>query len=328
MVKLFPNGQVDTSFAQYATQAMRGCAYSYANNRYYGYGTFGFYGSWTKSFLVCCLPSGAPDTSFNSGGSGLSSSGFVNTMVPLSNGQLIIGGDFTTYNGTTVNKIARLNANGTLDTSFNSGGSGGSNTINVITYDPISNKYLCGSNDGGICWNGNCTNGLFRMNLDGSFDSTFNSGGSSLSGGGNSIGDIKVDSTGKIHIVGWFTSYNGTTRGGGYARLNNNGTLDTSFAPDNGNTVDGVALGGDDLPVCNFRNNNGNGVWRKLTSTGSYNTSFNSSGTTFDTQPNVTIASLNNNYIVFPNISSYNGTSIGGRNICRISAAGSLLSYS
>lgn len=326
VVKLFPNGQVDTSFAQQSTQAMRGVTYSSANNRYYGFGTFGFYGSWSKSYLVSILPSGLPDTSFNSGGSGLSTNGYVSAIAPLSNGQIIIAGDFTSYNGTSVNKIARLNANGTLDTSFNSGGAGGSNTVNIVTVDS-NGKILAGFNDGGGTWNGNSTNGLFRLNSDGSWDSTFNSGGAGISGGGNSISAIVLDSTGRIHIIGWFTAYNGTTRGGGYCRLNSNGTLDTSFTPDNGNTADDVSVGGDDLPVLCLRNNNGNGYWRKLTSTGAYNSTFNTAGTSFNTQPATSIAATNNTYWVLL-ADNYNGTSLGGRNIGRISASGALLGYS
>ncbi|MEI6711237.1 MAG: delta-60 repeat domain-containing protein [bacterium] len=38
-----------------------------------------------------------------------------------SDGQIIITGLFTTYNGTSRNRIARLNSNGSLDTSFNPG---------------------------------------------------------------------------------------------------------------------------------------------------------------------------------------------------------------
>jgi uncharacterized delta-60 repeat protein len=326
IVKLFPNGQVDTSFAQQSTQAMRGCSYSYANDRYYGFGTFGFYGSWSKQYLVCCLPSGVPDTAFNSGGSGLNSNGYVNSMAPLSSGKLIIGGDFTSYNGTGVNRLARLNSNGTLDTSFNSGG-GGCDIVVLKVVEDANGKILVGT-DGAGSYNGNSFKGIFRVNSDGSWDSTFNSGGAGMSGGGNSCADIAIDSTGKINIVGWFSAWNGTTRGGGYCRLNSNGTLDTGFTPDNGNTADSVVVGGDDLPVLCLRNNNGNGVWRKLTSTGAYNNTFNTSSTTFDTEPNVVVPSINNTYIVLPNISSYAGTSIGGRNICRISATGSLVSYS
>ncbi|NJM80863.1 MAG: delta-60 repeat domain-containing protein [Flavobacterium sp.] len=34
-------------------------------------------------------------------------------------GKILIGGEFSNYNGTTVYGIARLNANGTIDNSFN-----------------------------------------------------------------------------------------------------------------------------------------------------------------------------------------------------------------
>src|SRR5206468_1632456 len=43
-------------------------------------------------------------------------------------GKIIIGGDFTTYSGTTRNRIARINADGTLDASFNPG-TGASGTV-------------------------------------------------------------------------------------------------------------------------------------------------------------------------------------------------------
>ena len=36
-------------------------------------------------------------------------------------GKVLIGGDFTTVNGTNRNGIARLNADGSLDSSFNPG---------------------------------------------------------------------------------------------------------------------------------------------------------------------------------------------------------------
>ncbi|MBL0025166.1 MAG: delta-60 repeat domain-containing protein, partial [Saprospiraceae bacterium] len=45
-------------------------------------------------------------------------------------GKIIIGGLFTEYNGTIRNHIARLNANGSLDETFNTG-IGANNTIRV-----------------------------------------------------------------------------------------------------------------------------------------------------------------------------------------------------
>ena len=65
---------------------------------------------------------GTLDTNFNVGGSGASSS--VYDIVTMNDGKILICGTFTSYNGMSVNGLARLNADGTLDTTFNAGGSG------------------------------------------------------------------------------------------------------------------------------------------------------------------------------------------------------------
>ena len=44
----------------------------------------------------------------------------------------MIGGDFSTYSGSTVHFIARLNTNGTLDTTFTPTGSGFNTTVQTI----------------------------------------------------------------------------------------------------------------------------------------------------------------------------------------------------
>ncbi len=45
----------------------------------------------------------------------------VQTVAVQSDGKVVIGGLFTSYNGTSRNYIARINADGSLDTSFNRG---------------------------------------------------------------------------------------------------------------------------------------------------------------------------------------------------------------
>src|SRR5215831_6358152 len=61
---------------------------------------------------------GAVDTGFMSG-SGTDSSGMA--AVIQSDDKILIGGNFTEYNGTPVSQIVRLNNDGTLDTSFATG---------------------------------------------------------------------------------------------------------------------------------------------------------------------------------------------------------------
>jgi hypothetical protein len=55
---------------------------------------------------------GSPDNTFNVG------TGFndtIHSLKVLSNNKIILGGQFTSYNGTLVDRIIRLNSNGTED---------------------------------------------------------------------------------------------------------------------------------------------------------------------------------------------------------------------
>ncbi|MEO6542230.1 MAG: delta-60 repeat domain-containing protein, partial [Ferruginibacter sp.] len=61
---------------------------------------------------------GSLDTGFNPG---TGADRAVYTTAIQSDGKIIIGGDFTTYNGTARIRIARLNSDGSLDAGFNPG---------------------------------------------------------------------------------------------------------------------------------------------------------------------------------------------------------------
>ena len=82
---------------------------------------------------------GSLDTSFNSG---VGASGIVWASVVQNDGRIIIGGEFTSYNGTSINRIARLNSDGTLDTSFNPGT--GANSIIYTTSLQRDGKIIIG----------------------------------------------------------------------------------------------------------------------------------------------------------------------------------------
>src|SRR5690606_1792281 len=72
---------------------------------------------------------GTLDTSFNIG-TGFNSD--VNVITKQDDGKILVGGTFTTYNSTTQNRIARLNTDGTLDTSFTVG-TGFDGVVRAIT---------------------------------------------------------------------------------------------------------------------------------------------------------------------------------------------------
>lgn len=45
----------------------------------------------------------------------------INDVAIQLDGKILIAGDFTSYNGTSITRVARLNTNGSLDVSFNPG---------------------------------------------------------------------------------------------------------------------------------------------------------------------------------------------------------------
>jgi len=156
---------------------------------------------------------------------GTGANNYVATTSIQSDGKIIIAGDFTSYNGTARNRVARLNADGSLDTSFNTGtGVNGQIRSTSIQSD---GKIIIGGAFTSV--NGTARNRIARLNTDGSLDISFDPG----TGANNNVTTISIQNDGKIIIGGLFTSYNGTGRNR-IMRLNTNGSLDNSFNPGTG----------------------------------------------------------------------------------------------
>ncbi|MFT3909302.1 MAG: T9SS type A sorting domain-containing protein [Ferruginibacter sp.] len=83
---------------------------------------------------------GSIDPTFNVAGSGLT--GYANHIIALPGGKVLIGGNFTNYNGIAVNGIARLNADGSLDNTFNTGGAGFNGVVNEMALENSSSKLI------------------------------------------------------------------------------------------------------------------------------------------------------------------------------------------
>ena len=56
----------------------------------------------------------------------------IRSIAIQSNNKIVLGGTFTNYLGSVRNKVVRLDENGTLDTSFNSTGTGFNGTVYVV----------------------------------------------------------------------------------------------------------------------------------------------------------------------------------------------------
>ena len=169
-------------------------------------------------FTLNAQQPGSLDVSFNPG---TGANNVVNCIRIQQNGKILIGGDFTSYQGITRNRIARLNADGSLDPTFNPG-SGVNGEVKCIVIQP-DGKILIGGNFT-VC-NGNPRNRIARLNSNGSLDASFNPS----SGSNNEVLDMALNSTsGKITVVGSFTEFNGIATGR-IVRLNSNGSIDPSF---------------------------------------------------------------------------------------------------
>lgn len=140
-----------------------------------------------------------------------------------SDGKLIIGGDITSYNGESINYIARLNPDGSLDQSFNVG-----TGFNGFIFDikiQSDGKILVG----GVfdTFNGIPATGIVRLLSDGSIDNSFNVG-TGITGGFQNVKSIEISPNGDIFIAGDFTSYNGNPVHD-IVKVNSNGTFDNTF---------------------------------------------------------------------------------------------------
>ncbi|MCX2573171.1 DUF5008 domain-containing protein [Pedobacter sandarakinus] len=135
--------------------------------------------------------------------------------------KLMVFGNFSTFDDQPVNRILRLNADGTKDLSFNPG-SGADNGISSLTYNATTKKYLI---TGAFTqFNGKPANGIALINEDGSLDASF---ASKLFDGGYPSFARQL-SNGLIVVSGDFRKYNNVTRNG-FMVLNSTGLLAAGY---------------------------------------------------------------------------------------------------
>lgn len=153
------------------------------------------------------------------------------------NGKALIGGSFTDVNGESVNRLSRLNQNGSTDTTFDAG-IGPDNTVSTIVV--LDNQQIIIAGEF-TSVNGFAITYIARLNADGSVDTSF--GASLLIN--DQIRSIQVLDNGKILVAGDFTEINSLPRAA-LARLNADGSLDTGFIPDNiDSTINTMAVKSD-----------------------------------------------------------------------------------
>jgi len=133
IVRLNANGTIDTTFN--AGAGLNALVHTLAvqpDGKVLLGGAFQIAQGLSRNRLVRFNADGSLDTTFHPG---LGASSGVRAIALEPGGKIFIGGDFTTYNGITVNRIARLLPDGTLDTAYHSmpGTNGTVNALRVQT---------------------------------------------------------------------------------------------------------------------------------------------------------------------------------------------------
>ena len=172
---------------------------------------------------------GTLDATFNAIGSGANN--YINAAALQADNKIIIGGNFTAFNGATINRLARLNADGSLDTSFNPAVNF-TNYVNEIALQADGKIIVAAALVGSPP-----SSQIFRLNADGSLDPGFQN---NLPTSG-SVNTIALAADGKILVGGSFFAIGGFTKPF-LARLNANGTVDNAFSTSLNDTINKIVI--------------------------------------------------------------------------------------
>jgi uncharacterized delta-60 repeat protein len=161
-------------------------------------GEFTSFSGVETNYFTRLNPNGNVDLNFNIG---TGANDIVRSVCLQPDGKIIIAGDFTSFNGVERNRIARLNADGTLDASFNPNVNGTIHCIAIVS-------------GGGIAIGGEFTtvggtsrNRIAVLNTTGTNRVSFNPGN-----GVNGPVYAVAFHEGHVTIGGNFSNYNGVTR--------------------------------------------------------------------------------------------------------------------
>jgi hypothetical protein len=199
--------------------------------------------------LEISTDNGAPDLAFDL------KSGFDGIVLEIlrdeANGVTYFGGNFTKYQGHDVACLAKVDANGNLDSTFHTENNFTSNCgISALQLDYSGQYIYVGGWFDQYRGIEGASNIAKISTTTGEVDEEFHPNSSS-GGFDNGVNSMQLSPDGQaLYVGGFFTAYRGVLNSAhGIAKLNtNDGTLDTSFHP---NSVTGGFTGGDNSPYVN-----------------------------------------------------------------------------
>ena len=190
----------------------------------------------TLTYLLRLLPNGNLDNTFTPG---TGPNGSVVSMVPQSSGAVLLGGNFTQYNGVARGRVARISADGVLDASF-APSAGANNTVQNVAATGTG-QVLIGGGFGQ--YDGSAQPALARLSGSGSLDLGF----APLLEARGLVQQALTLTNSQLLVSGNFTSFNGTALTGAAnlpRRLNADGSLDPTYAAAVSGTLQAVLPAG------------------------------------------------------------------------------------
>jgi uncharacterized delta-60 repeat protein len=176
------------------------------------------------------------------------SNNYIYAIAVQPDGKILVGGDFTSFGcdpgcgpaSVARSKIARLNADGSVDVTFDPGADG---PVNAIVVQPDGKIIIAGAfaNVGGGGSGSTPRKYLARLNPDGTVDPGFNPGVNM----NNSVYAVALQPDGKILVGGGFYAGLGGAVRYYFGRLNADGVADPGFAPGVDGPVQTIAIQGD-----------------------------------------------------------------------------------
>lgn len=225
IVKINEFGSIDTSFKVGAgfTTEPRSVAIQSDGKVLVGHG-----GNYSQSIqvprLVRINTDGTIDTAFSSS-AGTGPNAIPIWIIPQPDNKILIGTNFTSYNGVSSQYICRVNSDGTRDTDFKVG-VGFNGNISALTLQSDGKIMALGSF---TSYSGSAIAGLARLNSSGSLDTTFNPGtGLSSPYDGILPGSIAQDADGSYYVGGSFRTYQGEIFHN-FVVVTSTGAIDTTY---------------------------------------------------------------------------------------------------
>ena len=309
IARILPDGNLDVSFGTgIGASGIVNALQIQSDGKIIIAGSFTLFNGVSCNRIIRLNSNGTIDTTFNIG------TGFddnARTLAIQADGKILVGGDFTTYNGNTANRIVRLNTDGTVDSSFASGAGFSNGYVSVVKVTALGGIMVGGSFF--VTYNGTDVNRLVLLDANGVLNPTFDIGSGPASG---TVLALALELDGSCYVGGSFSVFDSQNQGR-LAKIDGMGTLDIGYLPAGvgfDNSVLKVISLSDNKTMAfgNFTKFNGTSFSRiaRLSEDGSVDLSFNSSGVGGNNSIKSAVIQTDNKIVIAGAFTNYNGSLI------------------